>query len=760
MVQKLPLRILIADDNEAIHEDFLFILGESEISQSKPSASLEANLFGQSETSSAVPLHPLLAGGNSFNQSIYEISSAFQGGQAVDLVEQALNEGNPFALVFMDVRMPPGMDGIQAIQKIWMIAPQTHVVICTAYSDYSWEQIIDQLGENPNLLFVRKPFDSVAIKQIALSMTQKWQLGVEQSYYNQQLNDEVKSRTLELERLVVHLKNMKIKAEKATTSKSMFLSKMSHELRTPLSGIVGIADLLMDSNLDKEQVEYLEIIRRSGESLKSIVNDILDFSKAEEGKILLAHEPMNPCLIFEQVAEMTAVLALPNEVEVSTFVSPDIPLLVMGDAERLRQVMLNFASNAAKFTVQGSIQLRLELASMHPRFSAQDASASYGSNELRAFDENMLDKDKVWLNFEIKDSGVGIPEDVQRLLFQPFMQIDSALLSQFSGSGLGLSICKQLVDLMQGRIFYSSQENQGSTFSFQIGFHAISRNESMNGHQYKTLLPKAHYLHCGDNEIGFADLARYVHAWGYQIMQVNNFEVIQNSLDQLDDDLPIIILVNYLDGILERYLDAVEHFAFLSPQGRKVQFIALLPVGELGRNKLLKAYGYSAWLTRPLKRNHLFNALLLLNSDASEAAAEPVYFEKRFLGQLTKPACEYHILVADDNKVSRQLLGKMLQKWGMHANLVENGIAAVDAAATMQFDLIFMDCNMEVMDGYLAAQTIRSHQLNASTPIVAITADVLNDNRQRCLDAGMNSFVTKPFQLTDILDTLEQFFAV
>ena len=420
-------RILIIDDNPAIHEDFRKIL----CPDVTPSAvdELESSLF-DSETTPGVATD-------------FELDSAHQGQEALVKVQQALADNRPYSLAFVDGRMPPGWDGVETIVHLWKAYPDLQVVICTAYSDYSWEQIIERVGQSDSLVILKKPFDAVEVLQLAHAMTKKWTLGLQARLKACSLEGMVRERTHALEAMNQELIVAKEAAESGNRAKSEFLATMSHEIRTPLNGVLGMTDLLLDTPLNTEQRDYAETIKFSGKTLLTILSDILDFSKIEAGKLTLEVVDLSPANILKETLKIVSGAAVQKGISLTSDVSDEVPTTLYGDPTRLRQILLNLLSNAIKFTESGSVKVSLR------------AEVETGASRIR-------------VRFEVKDTGPGISPETQKQLFAPFIQADSSVTRKFGGTGLGLAICRRLVELMGGSIGVSSTPGEGSNFHFTV----------------------------------------------------------------------------------------------------------------------------------------------------------------------------------------------------------------------------------------------------------------------------------------------------
>jgi signal transduction histidine kinase/DNA-binding response OmpR family regulator len=540
---------------------------------------------------------------------------------------------------------------------------------------------------------------------------------------NEHLEERVAQRTLELE-------ESREEALAAAKAKAAFLATMSHEIRTPLNGVVGMTTLMADTPLNAEQLDYLHTMRVSSDQLLSVINDILDFSKIESGKLDLEREPLSIQGTIEEACDMGAPRAREKGLELLVDMGDEVPPWVRGDVTRLRQILLNFLGNAIKFTEKGQILVTAHLKEDFDVHRVIDGQPQPGA----------------LVEFRVKDSGIGIPKDRQSALFQSFTQVDASTTRKYGGTGLGLAICKRLAEMMGGSVGLESEAGAGSTFWFtaRLDYSDAPDQSETSILELASLEGKLAVI-VDDMPVNIQILDKQLKRWKMNTVAFDNAPAALQWLSTRDADVVVTDMhMPEMDGIM--FAQALHK---IKPQAQLV----LLTSGTLPTES--EASQFAGRLLKPYRQTQLFNILArILYAQGHVAALAP-----------QKPTLTKNqtILVADDNLVNIKVAVSMLTKLGYESVSVMDGQQAVDSvAASLQaggkpFAAVLMDANMPVLDGYDAARTIISQHGRAAPPIIALTASVLEEDRQRCLDAGMIGFLPKPLRIDELSDGLTQY---
>jgi two-component system sensor histidine kinase/response regulator len=790
----------------------------------------------------------------------FTMQSAYQGVEGIELLRRALEKGEPYAVAFVDMQMPPGIDGIETITKLWELDADLQVVICTGHSD--WNELT-RLGNSDRLLILKKPFDLVEVRQMAEALSVKWELLRRGRHHledlearvtertqnlaraNQELHDQIAERkqaeaalreselrfrqlaenssevfwvasptgkelfyispayeqicgwscqsiyqdpkqwfksileedqprvanalselsqgtNYDLEYRIRHRngsirwvrdrrfairgddrkvvrtcgvaedvterKNLEAEMAKARDAalegarmKSEFLANMSHEIRTPMNGVIGMLGLLLDTELDQRQRDFAETIRSSAESLLSILNDILDFSKIEAGKLEFENLEFDLNEVVDGALSVLVLEARAKGLELRSEIDSETHTTLCGDPGRLRQVLTNLLNNAVKFTEHGEVMLRIL-----PQKDASGVSQSIADS-------------KTALRFEVKDTGIGLNEDARGRIFEAFRQADQSTTRRYGGTGLGLTISRQLVKMMQGEIGVESEPGKGSTFWFTAEFekHAVGKATPTKPKP----LPAKHVL-LADNNVSDRQIVRaQLTALGMRCTSAASgdeallflCEAIANedrcALAIIDMEMPGM---NGMD--LARAIKS-------DPITKDTRVIMLYSDTHPLDAEARKNSDIDAFLVKPVKQPQLHQCLATVLGAASSKRTKAKNCVPT--DGAPRPVHDTRILIAEDNEVNRYVMLLLLEDLGYSADTVVNGKEALAALRRQSYDIVLMDCQMPEMDGYETTRTIR-REFDKPPRIIAMTAHALRGDREKCLAAGMDDYLSKP----------------
>ncbi len=534
------------------------------------------------------------------------------------------------------------------------------------------------------------------------------------------LEDQVKERTEQLVLLTEEEKNARQEAEQANRAKSIFLATMSHEIRTPMNGVLGMAALLAETSLTSEQRDYTHTIQNSGEALLGVINDILDFSKIESGKMELENNDFNLRDCIEEVLDVFAVTASRSQLDLIYEIDNNVPSQIIGDSLRLRQVLLNLVSNAIKFTHQGEIFLSVQL-------------------------EKMLGDD-LYLKFEVRDTGIGIPKDKLQRLFKAFSQVDSSTTRKYGGTGLGLVISEKLIALMGGEINVESEPGTGTKFMFTVQVKSSHQATKTYVHMNVIGLEGKRILVTDDNETNRTILKNQLEQWKLVPVMARSGKEAIDILKDINQNFDLV-----LTDMQMPEMDGMELARQIRKQYSALPIILLSSVGERSteHNEL-----FASVLTKPVKQATLHKHIVAQLTRNQRSLTEDAEVTKKLSVDFAKQY-PLHILIAEDNLTNQKLAERVLSKLGYVTEMVSNGKEAVDAQHLHHYDLILMDIQMPEMDGLEATRTIRL-QAGPHPVIIAMTANAMQGDRETCLQAGMDDYISKPIKLEVLIKLLEK----
>jgi len=560
------------------------------------------------------------------------------------------------------------------------------------------------------------PATILTLASIALALSRSGRLA--------RLNRALLRDSNQREQLILELASARDEAHKACRLKSQFVANMSHEVRTPMNGIIGMSNILLKTELTRKQFEYVHTIRTASMSLLKIINDVLDLSKIEADRIEIEAMPFEPVELLESISELLESQARSKGLSLITCVDAHVPTALIGDPERLKQILINLTGNALKFSNHGKVVV--------------NATVSHESEH------------QVWLRFAIKDSGMGISAEEGKKLFQPFVQVDGNITRKFGGTGLGLSISKGLVQLMGGEIGVESAKGMGSTFWFTVPLKRPAGAAQAQAHHAELKDVRVLIV---DGECPTTDiLSTYLDSWVLEAQRIGDPATGANKLRKAREEgnpfqVAIVDMAQATNGGTDEALQLCRQI--LADKASGTRLILVHDSDEFSTAQKALDLGFGATLRRPVKQSKLLSALAQVMSRHATRVRKPSKITQEFAqrNRLSPPRRKELVLIVDDNPINRDVAGLYLSELGFDSHTASSGQEALEAISRTTYALVFMDCQMPEMDGQEATRRLRQAEAGTGRhmPVVAMTANAMKGDQDKCLAAGMDDYISKPF---------------